>query len=270
MRKFKNVLRATVIVAMLVTCISATEKNLEQNRQVSTVEVNEDGTAGVSAAFSNMLEDVLENTAVADVEEHETNLVTSSYEDEAVEAVAVEEAPIISYQWNPVEGTRYVSVRALNLRSEASTDSDIVDVLSGGEEIQLVGCKDVYTNGELSESWCRVQVGEITGYVSSEYLTLENPWIDMGSYKITYYCPCEICCGWNTGITASGARAIAGITIAADSSIPFGTEVMVDGHVYTVQDRGGAIKGNHIDVFCNTHSEALSNSVHNAEVYIKR
>lgn len=270
MKKFKNVLRSIVIVAILLTSISATEKNVEQNQQLKTVDVNEDGTAGVSAAFSNILEDALENTAVADVEEHETDLVASSYEDEAVEAAAVETAPIISYQWNPVEGTRYVSVRALNLRADASTDSDILAVLSGGEEIQLVGCKDVYTDGELSESWCRVQVGETTGYVSSEYLTLENPWIDMGSYKITYYCPCEICCGWNTGITASGAMATAGITIAADPSIPFGTEVMIDGHVYTVQDRGGAIKGNHIDIFCNNHSEALSNSVHNTEVYIKR
>lgn len=46
------------------------------------------------------------------------------------------------------------------------------------------------------------------------------------------------------GITASGERARANHTIAADPSIPFGTKVKIEGlpHIYTVTDRGGAIK----------------------------
>ena len=36
-----------------------------------------------------------------------------------------------------------------------------------------------------------------------------------------------------------------------------GTKLNINGHVYTVEDRGGAIKGNKIDIFVNTHAEAL-------------
>ncbi len=76
-------------------------------------------------------------------------------------------------------------------------------------------------------------------------------------YKITAYCPCVKCCGKSNGITASGTKATAGRTIAASSKFAMGTKLNINGHVYTVEDRGGAIKGNKIDIFVNTHAEAL-------------
>ena len=78
-----------------------------------------------------------------------------------------------------------------------------------------------------------------------------------GVYKVTAYCACSQCCGWNTGITASGAMATANHTIAAPSTFSFGTKVVINGVTYTVEDRGGAIQGNRIDVYMNTHAEAL-------------
>lgn len=79
-----------------------------------------------------------------------------------------------------------------------------------------------------------------------------------GVYKITAYCPCAICCGKQTGITASGARATANHTIAAPKSFSFGEQVVINGTTYTVEDRGGAIQGNRIDIYMNSHSEALA------------
>ena len=76
-------------------------------------------------------------------------------------------------------------------------------------------------------------------------------------YKITAYCPCSKCCGKSTGRTASGTTATAGRTVAASSQFAFGTKLNIGGHVYTVEDRGGAINGNKIDIFVNTHAEAL-------------
>ena len=76
-------------------------------------------------------------------------------------------------------------------------------------------------------------------------------------YKITAYCPCAKCCGKTNGRTASGTRATAGRTVAASSKFSFGTKLNIGGHVYTVEDRGGAINGNKIDIFVNTHAEAL-------------
>ena len=78
-------------------------------------------------------------------------------------------------------------------------------------------------------------------------------------YKVTAYCPCSKCCGkYANGITAVGTKAKAGKTIATDKKFAFGTKLKINGKVYTVEDRGGAIKGNRIDVYMNTHAEALA------------
>ena len=75
--------------------------------------------------------------------------------------------------------------------------------------------------------------------------------------RVTAYCPCETCCGkWADGITASGLPAVGKIA-AASSTIPFGTVLDIPGYgVASVQDRGGAITGNRLDVLFATHAEA--------------
>jgi len=81
---------------------------------------------------------------------------------------------------------------------------------------------------------------------------------------VTAYCPCAKCCGrWADGFTASGKPVTAngGKFCAADRSIPFGTMISIPGYnggkPVPVLDRGGAIKGNRIDVYYDSHSEAL-------------
>ena len=93
----------------------------------------------------------------------------------------------------------------------------------------------------------------------------------IGTFKITGYCGCSSCCGKTTGITASGTKATAGRTIAAGpSKLPFGTKVVINGHTYTVEDRGGAIRGNRIDVFFSSHAKALEWGVRYCDVYTVR
>ncbi len=91
--------------------------------------------------------------------------------------------------------------------------------------------------------------------------------ISLGIYKITAYCGCEKCCGNTHGITASGTHVTAGRTIAAPSNFAFGTELIINGHTYTVEDRGGAIKGNRIDIYFESHEEALRFGVQYLEVF---
>ena len=81
--------------------------------------------------------------------------------------------------------------------------------------------------------------------------------IDGETYKITAYCSCSKCCGKTTERTASGTQATAGRTVAAPSKFAFGTKLNIGGHIYTVEDRGGAIKGNRIDIYVSSHSAAL-------------
>jgi len=80
----------------------------------------------------------------------------------------------------------------------------------------------------------------------------------IGVFEITAYCPCSYCCGKSDGRTASGVIATANHTIAADlNQFSFGDEVVINGGKYVVEDSGGAIRGNKIDMFFSSHSEAL-------------
>lgn len=80
---------------------------------------------------------------------------------------------------------------------------------------------------------------------------------------VTAYCPCTICCGPSArGVTASGrpVGANGGRFVAADRSLPFGTMLVIPGYndsrPIEVLDRGGAIRGDRLDVFFPTHHEA--------------
>lgn len=77
-------------------------------------------------------------------------------------------------------------------------------------------------------------------------------------FIVTAYCPCYECSeGWGNS-TATGAIAKQGRTIAVDPKIiPYGTEVVIDGHTYVAEDCGGAIKGNKIDIYFETHEETI-------------
>ena len=64
-------------------------------------------------------------------------------------------------------------------------------------------------------------------------------------------------CGKTDGITACGQPAIQGVTVACDG-LPFGTEVVIDGHTYIVQDRfGGNYGKSKIDIYMYKKEDAL-------------
>ena len=98
----------------------------------------------------------------------------------------------------------------------------------------------------------------------------EEELINIGNYILTAYCPCEKCCGKSDGITATGAKVQQGVTVAVDPNvIPYGTELIINGHTYIAQDCGGAIKGNKIDIYFDSHAEALNFGIQTADVYVK-
>ena len=53
------------------------------------------------------------------------------------------------------------------------------------------------------------------------------------------------------------------------SNFAFGTELIIDGHTYVVEDRGGAIRGNRIDIFFSSHQAALNYGRRTVDVYVK-
>lgn len=88
-------------------------------------------------------------------------------------------------------------------------------------------------------------------------------------FEATAYCSCAKCCGKSNGITATGVQA-SSRTIAADWNVlPPGTEVHIEGIGYrVVEDRGGGIKGNKLDVWFLSHQEAWEYGRRQVEVRI--
>lgn len=65
-------------------------------------------------------------------------------------------------------------------------------------------------------------------------------------------------CGNDKGITASGIMVQEKRTIACPPELPFGVKLEIEGlGIFTCEDRGGAIKGNHIDIYVLTKTEAF-------------
>ena len=117
---------------------------------------------------------------------------------------------------------------------------------------------------EATEPTEVVEVVEVTEPI--EQVKTNN----LGEFLLTAYCACKKCCGeYSNGITATGTVATAGRTIAVDPNvIPYGTEVVINGNTYVAEDCGGAIKSNRIDIYFDTHSEALQFGVQYANVYL--
>ena len=96
-----------------------------------------------------------------------------------------------------------------------------------------------------------------SGYTYGKYL---------GNFKLTSYCSCPVCCGvWSGGPTASGAMPVEGRTVAM-ADVPFGTKLIIGGLLYTVEDRGTPY--GHVDIYKNSHQDALNFGVQHADVYL--
>lgn len=71
--------------------------------------------------------------------------------------------------------------------------------------------------------------------------------------NVSAYTPYE---NGGSRVTASGAEATEGVTIASDF-LPFGTTVVILGQPYVVQDRFGGGYSDRIDIFMEDYQNAL-------------
>lgn len=137
---------------------------------------------------------------------------------------------------------------------EVTEIDDNFEVVS--EEVEIVAEEMEVTQEEIEE---KIEELDKAGLVS------------LGEFCLTAYCACTQCCGAGaTGTTASGTTVTANRTIAVDTNvIPFGTEVIINGNTYIAEDTGGAINGNRIDIYFDSHQDALNFGVQYAEVFIR-
>ncbi|HIV68114.1 MAG TPA: SH3 domain-containing protein [Candidatus Butyricicoccus stercorigallinarum] len=167
---------------------------------------------------------------------------------------------------------------SVNVRAGAGNQYKVVTVLSKGQVVTKTGS---------SGNWIKVNANGKTGYVYKKFLTdggsssststpskpsTSKPSTStpsssgsktyMGKYRLTFYA--------GDTITASGRTPRVNHTIAADTSIlPMYSKVYIEGWgTYTVEDRGGAIKGNRIDIFVESNRVAYQYGVQYANVYL--
>lgn len=146
---------------------------------------------------------------------------------------------------------------------------------AGHDDLKEAQAKDLTHQVELKSELKRELKQELKQEVKQE-------WKSLGEFKITAYCSCKKCCGvWAKNrpldengkeivYTASGERAEVGKTIAVDTSvIPFGTEVRIVDTVYTAQDTGSAVKGNVIDIYFDSHEDAVKHGAKYLEVEVR-
>ena len=160
---------------------------------------------------------------------------------------------------------------SVNVRAGAGNGYKVVTVLKKGQVVAKTGS---------SGNWTKVTANGKTGYVYNKYRTSggstttnasKKPSAStsstgsktyMGNYKLTFYA--------GDSTTASGRTPRVNHTIAADTSIlPMYSKVYIEGWgTYTVEDRGGAIKGKRIDIFVANNKIANQYGVKYADVYL--
>lgn len=181
-----------------------------------------------------------------------------------------------------------VTSTGLNMRSAPEKGDNVIDVIPEGTTLKLY---DKIYNDE----WYEVANGDgKLDYVNKKYLVTEEEWDEIlferkkkaeelskkkeinsttklsrgGAVpegrqikvEVSHYCACSKCSEGYGGQTASGSGVYVG-AIAAPAEFPLGTKMLIDGNMYTVEDRGGYIVKTgdtyRIDIYVPSHSEAM-------------
>lgn len=158
--------------------------------------------------------------------------------------------------------TRYCKASVLHIRKKPTTKSKIVGKYKYRQKVKVI------KKAKKGKKWHLIKFknkkGKIKkGYVNKSYLSKKRPKkrVLIGTFKITFYCPCATCNGNTHRITASGARLKDGVTIAANrSEIPLGTKVYIEGYGNRIVQDTGAFGRRTIDMFVETSHRNLYSS----------
>lgn len=89
------------------------------------------------------------------------------------------------------------------------------------------------------------------------------------TFIVTAYCACLLCTGHTHGITKSGTRAIAGVTIACAPALMGKTVEIAGVGLRVCQDTGSKIGRHRLDLYVKTHDEALQFGKHRMRARVR-
>ena len=146
--------------------------------------------------------------------------------------------------------------------TDENYDTGSYDAGSYDEYTEDSYAEDSYTDS-ASDSYSE-EVSQDTSDSSSVQGSSSGQGTYLGNFTLTAYCNCAQCCGTAGNLTASGTVPTAGRTVAM-AGVPFGTQLLINGNVYTVEDLGTPY--GHVDIYFSSHAEALAFGLQTAEVY---
>ena len=211
------------------------EKSAKQQEvQALTASTNENIQSYIYQISASQDEISALNTQISNADSSIYSLLQAAEAEKAAqEAQAAQEAEAAAQ--SPGDGGNYGTEESYDDYSESESDSN----------------QDADDSSESSDS-------------SSEGGSSSSQGTYLGTFTLTAYCNCAQCCGTAGNLTASGTVPTAGRTVAM-AGVPFGTQLLINGNVYTVEDLGTPY--GHVDIYFNSHSEALAFGLQSAEVY---
>lgn len=145
---------------------------------------------------------------------------------------------------------------------DPETDTTESESSSTSSDVIVEEAEEEYTEPEVQEEETYTEEAAEETSDSSDSSSGQGTYL--GNFMLTAYCNCAQCCGTAGNATASGTMPSAGRTVAM-SGVPFGTQLLINGNVYTVEDLGTPY--GHVDIYCGSHEEALSFGLQYADVY---
>lgn len=211
------------------------EKSAKQQEvQALTASTNENIQSYIYQISASQDEISALNTQISNADSSIYSLLQAAEAEKAAkETQAAQEAETAAQ--SPGDGGNYGTEESYDDYSESESDSN----------------QDADDSSESSDS-------------SSEDGSSSSQGTYLGTFTLTAYCNCAQCCGTAGNLTASGTVPTAGRTVAM-AGVPFGTQLLINGNVYTVEDLGTPY--GHVDIYFNSHSEALAFGLQSAEVY---
>ena len=224
------------------------EKSAKQQEvQALTASTNENIQSYIYQISASQDEISALNTQISNADSSIYSLLQAAEAEKAAqEAQAAQEAEAAAQ--SPGDGGSYGTEESYDDYSQSESDSNQDADDSSAYDDSYTGSSD---SSESSDS-------------SSEGGSSSSQGTYLGTFTLTAYCNCAQCCGTAGNLTASGTVPTAGRTVAM-AGVPFGTQLLINGNVYTVEDLGTPY--GHVDIYFNSHSEALAFGLQSAEVY---
>ena len=224
------------------------EKSAKQQEvQALTASTNENIQSYIYQISASQDEISALNTQISNADSSIYSLLQAAEAEKAAqEAQAAQEAEAAAQ--SPGDGGSYGTEESYDDYSQSESDSN----------------QDADNSSSYDDSYTESSDSSESSDGSSEGGSSSSQGTYLGTFTLTAYCNCAQCCGTAGNLTASGTVPTAGRTVAM-AGVPFGTQLLINGNVYTVEDLGTPY--GHVDIYFNSHSEALAFGLQSAEVY---